>query len=135
MGSVHEWALAEAIVKSIEDSVKCRGSISEVCIVVGELQNIDIEVLKWALEELRKGTRLERATLKFEIERAEFTCRNCGRRWGLADTSLCEDEREAIHFIPELAHSFIKCPACGSPDFEVTRGRGVWIKYVRLGEV
>ncbi|RLF06739.1 MAG: hydrogenase nickel insertion protein HypA [Thermoprotei archaeon] len=129
---MHEWALAEAIVKCVRDAIGDRGGVKEVCVVVGELQNIDLDVLEWALSELSKGTRLERATFKFELEKVEFACRSCGKRWSLSDVSLGDEEREAIHFIPELAHSFIKCPACGSPDFEVVRGRGVWIKYIKL---
>ena len=34
---------------------------------------------------------------------------------------------EAIHFIPELAHAFLECPSCQSPDFELLQGRGVSI--------
>jgi Zn finger protein HypA/HybF involved in hydrogenase expression len=30
-----------------------------------------------------------------------------------------------------MAHVYIKCPACGSPDFEVTQGRGVWLATMR----
>jgi hydrogenase nickel incorporation protein HypA/HybF len=36
-------------------------------------------------------------------------------------------EAEAVHFIPELAHAFLQCPSCGSPDFEMLAGRGVSI--------
>jgi len=131
---VHEWALAEAIIRCVEDATGGKGGVEEVYIVVGELQSIDLEVLRWALGELSRGTRLEQATFKFEVERAEFACRNCGKRWSLSDASLGEEEREAVHFVPELVHSFVKCPACGSPDFEVVKGRGVWVKYIRLRE-
>jgi len=36
-----------------------------------------------------------------------------------------EETSEAIHFVPEMAHVYIKCPSCDSPDFEVLEGRGV----------
>ena len=42
-----------------------------------------------------------------------------------------EDVREAIHFVPEIAHTYIKCPKCGSPDFEVVQGRGVWLESIK----
>ena len=35
----------------------------------------------------------------------------------LGGTPLEKDESEAIHFLPELAHTFIRCPQCGGPDF------------------
>ncbi len=40
------------------------------------------------------------------------------------------EQLESIHFIPELAHAFMACPGCDSPDFEVIQGRGVWIEAV-----
>ncbi len=43
---------------------------------------------------------------------------------------LGENEQEAIHFVPEAAHAFIRCPACGSPDFEISKGRGVWVERI-----
>jgi len=133
---VHEWALAEAIVKSVYELVADKpGRVEEVCVVIGELQNIEQDVLRWALVEISKGTELEGVEFKLEIEEAEFKCRTCGYEWNLSGTSLSEDEREAIHFIPEVVHSFLKCPNCGSPDFKVVRGRGVWIRYVRISRV
>jgi len=44
---------------------------------------------------------------------------------------LNEDASEAIHFIPEIAHTYIKCPKCRSPDFEVLQGRGVWLESIK----
>ena len=32
--------------------------------------------------------------------------------------------------VPELAHIFVKCPRCKSPDFEVVKGRSIWIESV-----
>ena len=40
------------------------------------------------------------------------------------------NEREAIHFVPESAHAFLRCPACKSPDFEISKGRGVWVERI-----
>ena len=34
-------------------------------------------------------------------------------------------ESESIHFVPELAHAFLRCPDCDGADFEVVAGRGV----------
>ncbi len=38
---------------------------------------------------------------------------------------------ESIHFIPEVAHTYIKCPKCGSPDFEIIKGRGIWLEKIK----
>ena len=49
----------------------------------------------------------------------------------MAETELRDDDAaEAIHFVPELAHAFMRCPDCGSPDFEVAAGRGVAISGI-----
>ena len=78
--------------------------------------------------------RLAAAKITLEIERARFRCRVCDRCFGLPETGeQSDDEAEAIHFIPELAHAFLRCPGCASPDFEVVEGRGVVI-YSMEGE-
>jgi hydrogenase nickel incorporation protein HypA/HybF len=69
----------------------------------------------------------------FEEEAASFRCKICGEEWGFADMpDVGEEEREAIHFMPEAAHVYMRCPACGSPDFQVERGRGVTIRSIDL---
>ena len=44
---------------------------------------------------------------------------------------MTEEISEAIHFVPEMAHVYIKCKECGSPDFEVIEGRGVWLATIK----
>ncbi len=129
---MHEWALAEGIIKSILNYLKENNldAPSEVVISHGELQQIDIDAFNFALNELIKGTILEKTKFILEEEKAIFKCRNCGNEWKFEEikSSFSEDVSEAIHFVPELAHSFIKCPKCGSSDFEVVKGRGVTVK-------
>jgi len=122
---VHEWALAEAIIKSLEGVGE---PVKLVRILLGELQNVDGEILLFALEELKRGTKLEGARFALDLEPAEFECNACGARWKLSDVGVGEAEREAMHFVPELAHAFLRCPSCGSPDFKVVRGRGVRVE-------
>jgi hydrogenase nickel incorporation protein HypA/HybF len=43
-------------------------------------------------------------------------------------------EREAVHFLPEAAHAYLRCPRCGSVDFDVAAGRGVSIVSIELEE-
>jgi hydrogenase nickel incorporation protein HypA/HybF len=45
----------------------------------------------------------------------------------LKKKDLSSEVAEAIHFIPEIAHTYMRCPRCHSPDFEVIAGRGVWV--------
>ena len=132
---MHEWALAESIVsyileKANEVNIK---KISEVEIKIGELRQIDIEILSIALKTLSENTILEKANFKISIEEAFLKCRACGYEWSYkeAKKKIEEKDIEAIHFIPEIIHSFIRCPKCNSIDFEIIKGKDVWIEKIK----
>jgi hydrogenase nickel incorporation protein HypA/HybF len=71
--------------------------------------------------------------VKFHIRtvKAELKCRVCGHKWIFGKEKMNEEIAEAIHFVPEIAHTYVKCPKCGSPDFEILQGRGIWLESVR----
>ena len=131
---MHEWALAESVIYSAIKEAERRNAkrIIEIDVVLGELQAIDSEILRYAMEELKRGTIAEGAKINLLSEEAEFRCRSCGHTWKLSEGSLEDDVRENIHFVPEVVHSFLKCPRCGSRDFEVIRGRGIYIKELKV---
>jgi hydrogenase nickel incorporation protein HypA/HybF len=132
---MHEWALAEAIVMSVVEYARRRNAsgVRKVIVSLGELQAIDKEILSFALSELRKESPLPIKEFVLEDEEAVFRCRACGYEWRLKDMEgISEDVREYIHFVPEVVHTYLRCPRCGSPDFEVVSGRGVRIKEVIL---
>lgn len=101
-------------------------------VAVGELQAVDEEILRFAVEELFKGKGVEVSNLVFEKEPAVLRCNACGRTWKLEDLDMSEDAREAVHFIPEVFHVFARCPSCGSQDLEIVQGRGVYIASLEL---
>jgi hydrogenase nickel incorporation protein HypA/HybF len=129
---MHEWALAEAVVLAASEAAEKEGfrEVKEVMVRVGELQQIDKDVLLFALEQV-KGPKLEGAVFRVEEARARMVCRVCGRVWVFDRKKFDEGVVEAIHFVPEVAHAYVKCPRCGSPDFEVVEGRGVWLVDVK----
>ena len=130
---MHEWALAEAVISTISRLAESEGlrEIKEVKLKIGELQQIELEVFKFALTQLRGSSLLKNAKFNIEVVNAEIKCRNCGFRWSLEKEKINGDVAEAIHFVPEVIHAFIRCPKCGSPDFEVIGGRGVWIEDLK----
>ncbi|MFA6318871.1 MAG: hydrogenase nickel incorporation protein HypA [Elusimicrobiota bacterium] len=137
---MHEWALAEAAVRSAvgesrKDKLK---RISEVVIRIGELQQLDGEAFRFALESAWGAHREDLGEARFviEMEKAAFTCRSCGHEWAFdaVKRDLPEDEAEFVHFMPEMAHAYMRCGKCGSPDFSLTKGRGVWLDRV-TGEI
>ena len=129
---MHEWALAEAVITTatqIATKEKLK-EVTEVTVKVGELQQIELDILKFAFQQL-KPVNFKNA--EFHITRAKTTlkCRACGHIWLFARQKLDKSTAEAIHFVPEVAHTYIKCPKCGSPDFEITEGRGIWLKNIK----
>ena len=145
---MHEWALAEAVVSAILKESERAGlkKVTKVKIKVGELQQIDIDIFEEAVKALASHS-LSHFDLECEIERTVFKCRACGREWSWSQRQqgqqgqrgqgeggerkeLGENEQEAIHFVPEAAYAFLRCPACGSPDFEISKGRGVWVERI-----
>jgi hydrogenase nickel incorporation protein HypA/HybF len=129
---MHEWALAEAILisaKQIAEKEKLK-EVTGVTIKVGELQQVERDILRFALSEMKPEIF---KNAKFRILKAKTTlkCRVCGTIWQFNANKVDKNTAEAIHFVPEVAHSYIKCPKCGSPDFEIVSGRGVWLENIK----
>ncbi len=129
---MHEWALAEAILASAKQVAEQENlkEVTELTIKVGELQQIEPPILRFALSQMKPDNF---KFAKFHILKANSTlkCRVCGTTWQFNLKKLDKATAEAIHFVPEVAHSFIKCPKCGSPDFEIASGRGVYLDSVK----
>lgn len=126
---MHEWAIAEALVEYLNNYIKVNNvrRIKKLVVKLGELQAIDKDILLFSLNELLKIYSIPVEKIDLVDIDAYFQCRKCGHKWGLNDLNLNEDIREAIHFVPEVVFSYVKCPKCGSRDFEIISGRGVEI--------
>ena len=131
---MHEWALAEAVVETVVARSRETGRkrFSYIKIVLGELQQIDRDILGYTLNELlevaKKELNIEVDKVLFETEKAVARCNRCGFEWPISLEGLGEEIRESIHFLPEAVHSFVKCPSCGSHDFEIVSGRGIAVE-------
>ena len=134
---MHEWALAESILSAaVEEADKQKlKKITEITIGMGELQQIEQEIFEFALDEIIKSQedKLQDVKIKIETIESNLKCKKCNYTWNFSDMKkkLSEDEGEAIHFIPEVAFVHSRCPKCGSPDFEITTGRGVSITQMK----
>ncbi|MBT3283814.1 hydrogenase nickel incorporation protein HypA [Candidatus Bathyarchaeota archaeon] len=129
---MHEWALAEGVITTAQKFAEENGlnKVTEVVIMIGELQQIDHDVLEFTFEQL-KTELFKDAKFVLKTQPAKFKCRVCGNEWDFKAQGLTEDISEAIHFVPEMAHVYVKCTHCESPDFEVTQGRGVWLATIK----
>jgi hydrogenase nickel incorporation protein HypA/HybF len=129
---MHEWALAEAVITAASEIAEKENlqEVTEVNIKIGELQQVEREILLFALQQL-KPAKFKNA--KFHIAKAKTTlkCRACGHTWLFQKQKLDKTTAEAIHFVPEVAHTYVKCPRCGSPDFEIKEGRGIWLETIK----
>jgi len=129
---MHEWALAEAVISTVSQITEKEElkEVAEVKIKVGELQQIELDILEFALSQL-KTLKLKNTKFNIQTAKAELKCRVCGHKWFFNKEKINEEIAEAIHFVPEIAHTYIKCSKCGSPDFEILKGRGVWLESIK----
>jgi hydrogenase nickel incorporation protein HypA/HybF len=133
---MHEWALAESIVMAaVEEARKEKlKSITQVIVFIGELQQIEKEIFQFALNELSKSQKppIKKDAFVLKTEKGTLACKTCGNTWKFSDMkkSLDVTESESIHFIPEVVFVHARCPKCGSPDFEIMKGRGVVLSSI-----
>ena len=129
---MHEWALAEAVITAAQQIAEKENlkEIREVNIKIGELQQVERDILRFALSQIKPAS-FKNAVFHISTAKTTLKCRVCGNTWLFRETKLDEDTAEAIHFVPEVAHAYIKCPKCGSPDFEIAEGRGVWLENIK----
>ena len=129
---MHEWALAEAVIAAAAQIAEKEGlnQVTDVTVKIGELQQVERRIFRFALHQLKPATF---KTAKFHLATAKtmLKCRVCGHTWVFSKRKLGKATAEAIHFVPEVAHTYIKCPRCHSPDFEIAAGRGVWLESIK----
>jgi len=143
---MHEWSIAEGIVTALLESFKDQ-KVLEVEIKIGELRDLNIEVLREALGILSKGTSLEDSSFSLIVSKAVFKCLGCGEKWTMdkaleilsemldASKYIVEEELEPpIHFIPSLVTGLQKCPRCGRIDIEIESGKELEISKVYLSQ-
>jgi hydrogenase nickel incorporation protein HypA/HybF len=129
---MHEWALAEAVITATtqlaeEKNIK---QITEINIKIGQMQQIDRPILRFALSQLKPAS-FKKTKIHITSAKTKLKCRVCGQNWVFKKKNLDRNTTEAIHFVPEIAHTYIKCPKCNSPDFEICEGRGIWLESIK----
>lgn len=129
---MHEWALAEAVIKTATEIAEKEDlkQVTEVTVKIGELQQVERPIFRFALSQIKPAL-FKNAKFHLSTAKTTLKCRVCNNIWVFKKASLDKETAEAIHFVPEVAHSYIKCPKCGSPDFEIAEGRGVWLETIK----
>jgi len=132
---LHELSLVQGIINAVGETASEKGGrVLSVKIGVGELAQFDIRLVRSLLKDLKKGTSLEGATITVEPEKSKVKCLSCGRIWNFQELAgpISSDEREMMHFLPELLNSCSRCPSCSKSYFEIEEGRSVRIIEVVL---
>jgi hydrogenase nickel incorporation protein HypA/HybF len=130
---MHEWALSDSVAagaRRVMEENKLR-KINKITVVLGQVQGIAPAAFTDTFNEIKaQYPGLEQAELALENEPALFKCNECGAEFPLLRDNLEHDVSEDIHFVPETVSLFISCPNCGSKDFSILKGRGLYIKDV-----
>lgn len=122
---MHESVIALGIIRTLERSLRLIEKQKKVVILLGELQNVDEDILDNYMRLYLEEEKISGITYEFRREAARFRCSVCGTTWTLSDVHLNEVERESVHFIPESIYTIVRCPSCGSNVYEIVSGRGV----------
>lgn len=144
---MHEWSIAEGIITALLESFK-EQKIIEVEVRVGELRDLNLDVLKEALSILSKDSGLENTRFNIVVSKAFFKCLNCGEEWGMDKalkilSEMLEIEKyiveegelePPVHFLPSLIIGYQKCPKCKKVDIEIVSGKELEISKVYLGD-
>jgi len=122
--------LANAIVDALLAHAGEPREVKFLEIRLGKLQSVAPEDIEFWLRQLLEERGVKVGEVKFVQEEVVLRCRRCGHEWSLDPSEAPETIREYMHFVPEAVHAFYRCPRCGSHDYEVVRGRGVYIGKV-----
>ena len=132
---MHELSLVQGIVDAVQETAReKKGKVTSFKIEVGELSQFDIRLIRQLLADITKGTPLEGAKVIVQREKCRVRCLGCGNRWGFEQLTgtLSENDKEMVHFLPELISSCSKCPSCSKSYFEIEAGRSVRVAEVTL---
>jgi hydrogenase nickel incorporation protein HypA/HybF len=132
---LHELSLVQGIVDAVQETARERkGTVTSFKVEVGELSQFDFRLIRQLLADVVKGTPLESAKVILKREKCIVRCLGCGSRWdfGQLAGALSDEEKEMVHFLPELISSCSKCPSCSKSYFEIEAGRSVRVAEVVL---
>lgn len=112
---MHEFSIAEAIVRTSEEVLRANGGgkAEKVHLRIGELRQVVPDALTFAFDILKEDTLLADASLEWETVPAQVRCRSCGTEYHPRDV-------------------FWECPSCGAIGAEVVAGEELEILAITL---
>jgi len=134
---LHEFSLVQGIISSVlETAEKKKARVLSFEVRVGELAQFDIRLVRDLLDQLKEGTPLGGSRVVVKQENSKVRCLSCGSVWGFKEIvrPMSKDEKEVVHYFPELLSSYTKCPSCSKSYFEIEEGRSVRIVELTLDD-
>lgn len=116
--TVHEVAIAEALLEEVEREAAAAGAcgrVERLRVTVGRLSGVYPEALRFAFEALSAGTRAAGAELEIREVPAFLRCQRCGER------TVAED-------------LFSHCARCGSAEVAVEGGQELLLDSIEVEE-
>jgi hydrogenase nickel incorporation protein HypA/HybF len=115
LDAVHELALAQAVWRQVDAEMGRHAgrALTAVHLIVGRWSGADPESLEFALGVLAADSPWPQAAFRIRTEPLALKCKPCGR----------EFEPDELNLV---------CPACGSLDVEMTRGKDVYLESLEI---
>jgi len=112
---MHEMAIAESVVKIVEDHARKAGSdkVTLVRLEIGMLSHVEVPALRFGFEAVSKGSIVEGATLEIDHVPGTAWCHDC---MGTVDIRRLGDA----------------CPTCGSYKLQVNGGEEMRVKDMEV---
>ncbi len=112
---MHELALAESLVKKIQDIAETENisEIISVTLLIGEFSGVDKDALDFALPFTTEGTLLVKTEFLYEDVKVKVKCEDC--------------EKESFPEVP-----IIICTECHSDNINIISGREFVIKEMEI---
>ncbi len=120
---MHEYSISAEIVKTVLDTAEKNDGkkVVSVQLEIGELALLNVEQVKFWIDELFKGTVAEGAKVRVKKIKAEIECTACGYRGG--PTS---DLKNAANHL-----TLLSCPTCGSFQVDLKKGRECLLRRIQ----
>jgi hydrogenase nickel incorporation protein HypA/HybF len=123
---MHEFSIASEIWESVAKAAREHGGgrVLSISLEVGALNLLAEEQLRFWIGLLAERDGSPGVEVEISCVPARLRCRDCGAE---GEASVPEG---ADHFLPPA----LLCPACGSPNVEVTGGRELRVMSARIEE-
>ncbi|MGZ3614012.1 MAG: hydrogenase maturation nickel metallochaperone HypA [Thermodesulfobacteriota bacterium] len=121
---MHEFSIADAIVKNVLETVKKNKGkkVVSVLLEIGELTHVSAEQVSFWIKELFKDSVAEGAQVKVKTIKARIQCKGCGYKGGMGS----DQEDSFRHVIPA------SCPRCNSFEIKIEKGRECILRRIQV---